>query len=106
MNLQELIEKGIVTKIETDETHLGDGYKIYVHLHNYSIGSVIIDIGIDEYLTDAITLINKMVEVDEEITKKKAYEKKHLVDIPSPEKVPVLDDKEDKLEKEDIDLPF
>ena len=68
-NLQELVEKGYVEKIETESTHIGVGYKVYVKLRNYSIGKVIIDVGIDEYLTDAITLINKMIEVDEDITK-------------------------------------
>ncbi len=75
MTLQELIEKGIITKIETDETHLGDGYTVYVHLHNFSIGSVTIDVGIDETLDDAVTLINRMVKTDEEITKKKPAKK-------------------------------
>ena len=70
-NLQELVEHGIVQKIETESTHIGAGYKLYVKLHNYSIGYITVDVGIDEYLTDAITLINKMVEVDEEISKTK-----------------------------------
>ena len=72
MTLQELIEKGFIIKIETDGTSIGDGYKIYVKLLNYSIGSVVIDVGIDETLDDAIVLINKMVEVDLEIKNNKS----------------------------------
>ena len=66
-NLQELIEHGYVEKIETESTCVGSGYKVYVKLHNYSIGRVIIDVGIDERLDDAVLLINKMIEVDEEL---------------------------------------
>jgi len=78
-NLQELVERGYVEKLETEATHLGAGYKLYVKLHNYSISRVTVDVGIDEYLTDAITLINKMIEVDEEITKTKKPKEKHTI---------------------------
>lgn len=75
LNLQELIENGYIEKIETESTHIGAGYNIYVKLHNYSIGSITIGVGIDENLSDAIILINKMIEVDEEISKKEKAEK-------------------------------
>lgn len=78
-NLQELIENGYVEKVETESTNLGDGYKIYVKLHNYSIGNVIVDVGIDENLSDAITLINKMIEVDDEISKNKKPKEKRTI---------------------------
>lgn len=67
MTLQELIENGFITKIETESTSIGNGYKIYVSLLNYSIGSVVISVGVEETLDDAIVLINKMVEVDFEL---------------------------------------
>lgn len=76
LTLQELIEHGYVEKIETESTCVGSGHKVYVKLHSYSIGKVTIDVGIDEYLTNAITLINKMIEVDEEIRKIEASKPK------------------------------
>ena len=69
LTLQELIERGYVDKIKTESTCIGSGYKLYVKLHNYSIGRVTVDVGIDERLDDAILLINKMIEVDEELSK-------------------------------------
>jgi len=68
-NLQELFENGYIEKIEIEDTHLGRGYNISVKLRNYSIYSVSISVGIDESLDDAIVLINKMIEVDDEIAK-------------------------------------
>ena len=92
-NLQELVERGYVEKLETEATHLGAGYKLYVKLHNYSIGRVTVDVGIDEYLTDAITLINKMIEVDEEITKTKKPKEKPTVRKATDEEIKkLLDD--------------
>lgn len=69
MNLQELVEHGYVEKIETESTCVGSGYKLYIKLHNYSIGRVTVDVGIDECLDDAILLINKMINVDKELDK-------------------------------------
>lgn len=66
-NLQELIEHGYVEKVETESTCVGSGYKVYVKLHNYSIGRVTVDVGIDECLDDAVLLINKMIDVDKEL---------------------------------------
>lgn len=67
MTLQELIENGFITKIETESTSIGNGYKVYVKLLNHSIDSVVINVGVKETLDDAIVLINKMVAVDFEI---------------------------------------
>ena len=67
--LQELIEKGYIDSITTDGTHLGDGYTIIVKLSRYSIGRITIDVGVDEYLDDAVVLINHIVEVQEELNK-------------------------------------
>jgi len=70
-NLQELIEKGYIDSIKTDSTHLGDGYDIVVKLHRYSIVKVTVEVGIDETLDDAITLINDMVTSVEKMNKVK-----------------------------------
>lgn len=64
MSLQELIEKGYVQSIQTDSTPLGDGYDIKVQLSHDSVRHVTISVGIDEDLTDAVALINTMVEFD------------------------------------------
>ncbi len=93
MNLQELIEHGYVEKVETESTYLGAGYKVYVKLHNYSIGRITIDIGIDENLSDAIILINKIIEVDEEIGKNKKPKEKHTIRKATDEEIKkLLDD--------------
>lgn len=75
LSLQELIENGYVRRIETESTHIGAGYIIETKLHNYSIGEVTIRVGIDEYLNDAVTLINDMIDTDERITKKHSEER-------------------------------
>jgi CYTH domain-containing protein len=64
MSLQELVEKGYVQSIQTESTCLGDGYTIKVQLRHYSIRHVTIDVTVDETLTDAIGLINAMIEFD------------------------------------------
>ena len=64
MSLQELIEKGYVQSIQTDSTSVGDGYDINVKLRHYSVHNVTISVGIDESLTDAVALINTMIEFD------------------------------------------
>lgn len=66
-SLQELIEHGYVDSITTDGTHLGDGYTIVVKLSRYSIGRITIDVGIDEYLDDAVVLINSIIDVQEKL---------------------------------------
>ena len=66
-SLQELIEHGYVDSITTNGTHLGDGYTIVVKLSRYSIGKITIDVGIDEYLDDAVTLINGIIDIQEKL---------------------------------------
>lgn len=80
-NLQELFEHGYVEKVESEPTHLGSGYKIRVKLHNYSIGGITIDVGIDEGLSDAVALINEVIEVDDSIvaSNKNKAEVRHAI---------------------------
>ena len=68
-NLQELIEKGYIDSITTNGTHLGDSYVIVVKLSRYSIGKITIDVGIDEYLDDAVALINGIIDIQEKLNK-------------------------------------
>ena len=76
-NLQELVEKGYIDSITTNGTHLGDGYTIVIKLSRYSIGKITIDVGIDEYLDDAVTLINGIIDIQEKLNaENKSREKK------------------------------
>lgn len=68
-SLQELIEHGYVDSITTEGTHLGDSYKIVVKLSRYSIGKITIDVGIDERLDDAVTLINGIIDIQDKLNK-------------------------------------
>lgn len=78
-SLQELIEHGYVDSIKTDGTHLGDGYTIVVKLSRYSIGRITIDVGIDEYLDDAVRLINGIIDIQEELNKEPKKKVEHTV---------------------------
>jgi len=77
--LQELIEKGYIDSIKTDGTHLGDGYTIVVKLSRYSIGRITIDVGIDEYLDDAVRLINGIINIQEELNKEATSKESPIV---------------------------
>jgi hypothetical protein len=78
-SLQELIEHGYVDSITTDGTHLGDGYTIVVKLSRYSIGKITINVGIDEYLDDAVTLINGIIDIQESLNKEAKPEEKPTI---------------------------
>ena len=78
-SLQELIEHGYVDSIKTDGTHLGDGYTIVVKLSRYSIGRITIDVGIDEYLDDAVALINGIIDIQESLNKNTKPKEKPVV---------------------------
>ena len=82
--LQELIEHGYVDSIKTDGTHLGDGYTIVVKLSRYSIGRITIDVDIDEYLDDAVRLINGIIDIQEELNKEVKRAPKPAKDITEP----------------------
>ena len=87
-SLQELIEHGYVDSITTDGTHLGDGYTIVVKLSRYSIGRITIDVGIDEYLDDAVVLINSIIDVQEKLNQEgKRKKETHAVRQATPEEV-------------------
>lgn len=75
--LQELIEKGYIDSITTTGTEVGDAYTIVVKLSRYSIGKITIEVGIDEYLDDAVTLINGIINIQESLSNT-ARENKHL----------------------------
>ena len=96
--LQELIEKGYIDSIKTDGTHLGDGYTIVVKLSRYSIGRITIDVGIDEYLDDAVRLINGIIDIQEELNKEpnKAPKAPVSADEPTEELKRLLSDAEIK----------
>ena len=99
--LQELIEKGYVDSITTDGTHLGDGYTIVVKLSRYSIGRITIDVGIDEYLDDAVSLINSIVDFQEALSHevRKAPKQPKPVDEPNEELKELLSKAEIKNEE-------
>ena len=78
--LQELIEKGYIDSVITNGTPVGDSYTIIVKLSRYSISKITIDIGIDEYLDDAVRLINGIVDFQEELGK----EVKKAPKLPTP----------------------
>lgn len=87
-SLQELIEHGYVDSITTDGTHLGDGYTIVVKLSRYSIGRITIDVGIDEYLDDAVVLINSIIDVQEKLNQEgKRKKETHTIRQATPEEV-------------------
>lgn len=86
--LQELIEKGYIDSIKTDGTHLGDGYTIVVKLSRYSIGRITIDVGIDEYLDDAVRLINGIIDIQEELNREaKPKEKPAVRHVTDPDEI-------------------
>ena len=86
--LQELIEKGYIDSITTDGTHLGDGYTIVVKLSRYSIGKITIEVGIDEYLDDAVTLINGIIDIQEKLNQEgKRKKETHTIRQATPEEV-------------------
>lgn len=87
-SLQELIEHGYVDSIITDGTHLGDGYTIVVKLSRYSIGKITINVGIDEYLDDAVTLINGIINIQENLNKEaKPKEKPTIRHVTDPDEI-------------------
>ncbi len=88
--LQELIEKGYIDSIKTDGTHLGDGYTIVVKLSRYSIGRITIDVGIDEYLDDAVRLINGIIDIQEELNKEPKRKAEHTARRATPEELKEL----------------
>lgn len=103
--LQELIEKGYVDSIKTDGTHLGDGYTIVVKLSRYSIGRITIDVGIDEYLDDAVRLINGIIDIQEELNKEPKKNTEHTVRMATPEELKEVfteaETKDTKIDPED-----
>ena len=106
LTLQELIEKGYVDSITTDGTHLGDGYTIVVKLSRYSIGRITIDVGIDEYLDDAVTLINGIIDIQENLNKNaKPKEKPTVRHVTDPDELKEIltgtEIKETKISPED-----
>lgn len=99
-SLQELIEHGYVDSITTNGTHLGDGYVIVVKLSRYSIGKITIDVGIDEYLDDAVTLINSIIDVQEKLNKETKPKERPVAKKEIPEELKeLLSEAEAKNEK-------
>ena len=88
--LQELIEKGYIDSIKTDGTHLGDGYTIVVKLSRYYIGRITINVGIDEYLDDAVRLINGIIDIQEELNAEAKPKEKIAVKKEVPEELKEL----------------
>jgi hypothetical protein len=103
LTLQELIEKGYIDSIKTDGTHLGDGYTIVVKLSRYSIGRITIDVGIDEYLDDAVALINGIIDIQEELNKNnKPKEKAPIRHVTDPEELKkIFKEDDEKINPED-----
>ena len=84
-SLQELIEHGYVDSIVTNGTHIGDGYTIVVKLSRYSIGKITIDVGIDEYLDDAVKLINGIIGIQESLDKEPKPKQRPTIERGTPE---------------------
>ena len=106
LTLQELIEKGYIDSITTNGTHLGDGYTIVVKLSRYSIGKITIDVGIDEYLDDAVKLINGIIDIQEELNKEtKPKEKPIIRHVTDPDEIKEIlsgtEIKDEKISPED-----
>ena len=70
LSLQELIEKDYITNIKSESDYIGTSYEITINLKRFSVYKVVLSVGNDETLDDAVELINCMVNSVDEMNRK------------------------------------